>query len=176
MLVFEEVIRKYDKLIYNLAKKLMGNAADAEDVSQEVAIKIYRNLDKCKGEDYLPAWISRITHNACIDALRKKKGKYTDSLDEMLDFDDGEMAKQLPDAQPSPEELLLQKEVSEQIEEALQKLSPAYRSLIVLRDVQGHSYEEVAEIMALPLGTVKSKIFRGRAKLRQILTETKTSF
>ena len=169
MLSFEEVIHRHDKLIYNLARRLMGNAEDAEDVSQEVAIKIYRNLDKCKGEEYLPAWISRITHNACMDALRKKKGKQTDSLDNVLDLENGDVSRQIADDAPSPEELLLQKEVSKQIEEALQKLSVSYRSLIILRDVQGHSYDEVAQITGLSLGTVKSKIFRGRAKLREIL-------
>jgi len=122
-----------------------------------------------QGEEYLPAWISRITHNACMDALRKKKGKQTDSLDNVLDLENGDVSRQIADDAPSPEELLLQKEVSKQIEEALQKLSVSYRSLIILRDVQGHSYDEVAQITGLSLGTVKSKIFRGRAKLREIL-------
>ena len=171
MLKFEDVIIKYDKLIYNLARRLMGNTEDAQDVSQEVAIKIYKNLAKCKGEEFLQAWISRITHNACMDALRKRKGKHTDSLDEMTEFDEGEAAKQIPDEDAGPEELLLQKEVSEQIEDALARISVTYRSLIILRDVLGHSYEEVAEISGLALGTVKSRIFRGRAKLKEILLE-----
>jgi len=171
LLKFEDVIIKYDKLIYNLARRLMGNTEDAQDVSQEVAIKIYKNLAKCKGEEFLQAWISRITHNACMDALRKRKGKHTDSLDEMTEFDEGEAAKQIPDEDAGPEELLLQKEVSEQIEDALARISVTYRSLIILRDVLGHSYEEVAEISGLALGTVKSRIFRGRAKLKEILLE-----
>ena len=168
---FEDVIKKYDKLIYNLARRWMNNNEDAQDVSQEVALKIYKNLDRCQGEEYLQAWISRITHNACMDALRKKKGKPTESLDEMMDFDDGEAAKQVPDEAPTPEERLMQKEVAAQIEQALQKLPLKYRTLILLRDWQGHSYEEVAEITSIPLGTVKSRIFRGRTKLKEILLQ-----
>lgn len=168
---FEDVIKKYDKLIYNLARRWMGNNEDAQDVSQEVALKIYNNLDRCQGEQFLPAWISRITYNASMDALRKKKGKIAESLDEMMSFDDSETAKQVPDNDPTPEDRLLQKEVAQQIEKALEKLPLKYRTLILLRDWQGRSYEEVAEITSIPLGTVKSRIFRGRTKLKEILLQ-----
>ncbi|MCL2168721.1 MAG: sigma-70 family RNA polymerase sigma factor [Defluviitaleaceae bacterium] len=171
MPTFEEIIIKYDKMIFNLARRLMGNADDAQDVAQEVAIKVYKNLHKCKGEEYLAAWISRITHNACMDALRKKKGKKTESLDEFMEFDGDEFGKQIPATDSTPEELLLQKEVSSQIEDALTKLPIMYRTLVILRDVQGYSYEEVAEISGLALGTVKSRIFRGRGKLKETLLE-----
>jgi len=166
---FENVFLQYQKMIYNLAWRIMGNKEDAEDITQEVAMKIYRNLHKCKGEGFLSAWIGKITHNTCMDVLRRKKGKYTTSLDDVVELGDGEVQVQMQDNEASPEELLLQKEISGQIESALQKLPPEFRSLVVLRDVNGYSYEEIAEILDLPKGTVKSRIFRGRIKLKDIL-------
>jgi len=167
---FDNVFLQYQKMIYNLAWRLMGNKEDAEDITQETAMKVYRNLHKCKGEEFLAAWIAKITHNTCMDALRRKKGKFTSSLDDVMGFDDGEAQVQIEDSTTAgPEALLLQKELSEQIEAALQKLSPEFRSLVVLRDINGHSYEEISEILDLPEGTVKSRIFRGRAKLKNIL-------
>jgi RNA polymerase sigma-70 factor (ECF subfamily) len=172
---FEEIIMNYQKLIYNLARRIMGDMQDAQDVAQEVAIKIFRNLSKLRGEEYLSAWISKITHNTCMDFLRRRKGRHFDSLDEMLEIGDGEAAKQLPDPDVGPEALLLQKEVSEQIETALESLPLSYRAPIILRDIHGHSYDEMAEILNLPAGTVKSRLFRGRAKLKSILLEQNQS-
>ena len=169
MAAFEALLLKYEKLIYNLARRFMGNNEDAEDVTQEVAVKIYRNIKSCKGEEFLSAWISRITHNSCMDALRKRKGKNNESLDEIVDFGDGKMEKQFEDSAEGPEDALIRKELSEQIEGALMQLPVLYRSLVVLRDVLGHSYDEIAEIMGLPVGTVKSRLFRGRAKLKSVL-------
>ncbi|MDR2168058.1 MAG: sigma-70 family RNA polymerase sigma factor [Clostridiales bacterium] len=171
MLKFEQVILKHQKLIYNLAQRIMGNPEDAQDVAQEVAIKIYRNLAKCKGEEFLAAWISKITHNACMDALRRRKGRLHESLDEMLEIGDGEAAKQVPDPDAGPELLLLQKELSAQIEAALNQLPLSHRLPVILRDIHGRTYDEMAEILDLPAGTVKSRLFRGRAKLKAILLE-----
>ncbi|MCL2575201.1 MAG: sigma-70 family RNA polymerase sigma factor [Defluviitaleaceae bacterium] len=166
---FEDVFAKYQKLIYNLSRRIMGNDEDAQDITQEVAIKVYRNLHKCKGEDFVAAWISKITHNTCMDALRKRKGKFTSSLDDTVGFDDGEVQVQIEDEAIGPEALLLQKELNAQIETALLKLSTEYRTIVILRDVNGYSYEEIAEITGLPEGTVKSRLFRGRSKLKNIL-------
>ena len=166
---FEEIITSYEKYIYVIAYNIMGNKEDAMDASQEVAIKIYRNLKSCKGENFLKPWIGRITHNACMDALRKRKGKETFSLDEMQSEEDGKPSMQFKDVAPGPEALLLQKELSVQIRGALQKLPTNLQALIVLRDIQDHSYEEIVQILDLPEGTVKSRLFRARAKLKELL-------
>jgi len=147
----------------------MGNCEDAQDVTQDVAIKIYRNLHECKSEEFLGAWISKITRNACIDALRRRKDN-TWSLDEILEFDDGKAQMELPDPNPGPEMLLLQQETAKQIEGALHELSSPYRTVLVLRDMRGHSYAEVAEITGLRLGTVKSLLYRGRKQMKKILS------
>jgi RNA polymerase sigma-70 factor (ECF subfamily) len=104
-----------------------------------------------------------------MDALRKRKGKYQESLDDVVDIGDGQIERQVQDPAEGPEALLLRKELGGQIEIALEQLPPLSRSLIILRDVQGHSYEEMSEILDLPEGTVKSRLFRGRAKLKTIL-------
>ena len=166
---FEEVILKYEKLIYNLARRLMGDVEDAKDITQEVAIKIYKNLASCKGEEFLKAWISKITHNACMDALRRRKGKHFQSLDEIMEFDGGQLEASISQEGESPEGLLLRKELGGQIEAALAALPHAYREVVILRDVLGHTYEEMAEILNLPEGTIKSRLFRGRNQLKTIL-------
>ena len=166
---FEDIILNYEKMIYAIAWRIMGNCEDAQDVAQEVAIKIYRNMSKCCGEEFLGIWISRITRNTCIDALRRRKDNIW-SLDEVLETDDGQMQAQLPDPSLGPEALLLKQEVAVQIESALDELSAPHRAVLVLRDIQGHSYTEVMEITGLRLGTVKSMLFRGRTKLKKILS------
>ena len=166
---FDKVFLQYQKMIYNLAWRLMGNRQDAEDITQDVAVKVYRNLHKCKGEEFVAAWISRIVHNTCMDMLRRRKGRVHESLDEIVEIGDGQAVKQVEDDNPGPEELLLQKELGEQIEAAIEQLSAGHRLLIVLRDINGHTYEEIAQILGLPEGTIKSRLFRGRAKLKSIL-------
>jgi len=145
----------------------MGNTEDAKDISQEVIIKIYRNFDTGLRAEHAKAWVARITHNACMDELRRRKGKITESLDVPLD-DDGPQ-RQFSDPSDGPEALLLRKELSGMIGDGLAKLSEEHRALVVLRDVQGMTYEEIAEIAEIPIGTVKSRISRGRGQLKKIL-------
>jgi len=166
---FETLIIQYEKYIYNTAWRIMGNAEDAKDITQEVAIKIYRNLASITDIQHMRAWVARITHNACMDELRRRRGKATASMDAMLDLGDGEVEREIADTADGPEALLLRQELAGQIEEGLKKLSDEHRALIVLRDVQGMQYEEIAEITQMPLGTVKSRISRGRRNLKQIL-------
>lgn len=163
---FEKILIKYEKLIYNLARRIMGKNEDAEDITQEVAIKIYGNLKFCRGEEFLKAWIGKITHNACMDMLRRNKDKYTESLEVMA-----EIGEELVEQSQGPEDLLIRKELGKYLEAALEQLPAQYRSLIALRDIHGYTYEEVAEILQLPIGTVKSRLFRGRLKLKTILLE-----
>ncbi|MCL2573776.1 MAG: sigma-70 family RNA polymerase sigma factor [Defluviitaleaceae bacterium] len=172
MAAFESLIIQYEKLIYNIAWRIMGNAEDTKDMAQEAILKIYRNLATCKSIDLFKAWSARITHNTCMDELRRRKGRAAESYDAM--FDDGHDidARSGDLRSPSdddPETALLRKEMANMISEGLNKLSDEHRALLVLRDMQGLTYEEIAEITSLPLGTVKSRISRGRSNLKQIL-------
>ena len=171
---FETLIVQYEKLIYNIAWRIMGNAEDAKDIAQEAIIKIYRNLATCKSLELFKAWAAKITHNTCMDELRRRKGKAAESYDVMTE-EGREIARRggaLPPESPDdPEAALLRKEMSGMIGEGLNQLSDEHRALLVLRDVQGLTYEEIAEITSLPLGTVKSRISRGRSNLKRILIE-----
>ena len=166
---FEEIIKTYEKYIYVIAYNIMHDKEDAMDISQEVAIKIYRNLKSCKSESSLKAWIGRITHNACMDALRKRKGKTTQSLNQIQDDQGDRLEAQMESKAKGPEELMIEKEEQNQIRDILKRLSPNLQSLIILRDVEGHSYEEISQILSLPEGTVKSRLFRARAKFKELL-------
>ncbi|MDR1538704.1 MAG: RNA polymerase sigma factor [Clostridiales bacterium] len=156
---FEEIILLYEKLIYSVSYKYMGNAEDAKDVAQESILKIYKNISICKSMDKFKSWAARITSNTAIDFLRKRKVK-------LEPIDD------LPLASPDlPEETAERNETLRAVAKALKMLPEEVRTLIILRDLQGFSYEELAQTLELPLGTVKSKLSRARILMRKTLSE-----
>ena len=166
MLAFEELILKHEKIVYNLALRMMNHSEDAMDISQEVFLKAYRSLANFDERSAFSTWLYRITHNTCIDEIRKRKGKQTYSLEEDLESEDGSMQRQVADAGDTPEESLMRKEEKSEILRALDTLSEEHKAAIILRDVKGMSYEEIAEILDLSLGTVKSRINRARNQLK----------
>lgn len=171
---FETLIIQYEKLIYNITWRIMGNAEDAKDMAQEAILKIYKNLAACKSIDLFKAWAVKIAHNTCIDELRRRKNKTAESYDAMLEEGREEVHRDSAsqtDAGSSPEAALLQKELKGIIGNALNLLSDEHRALIVLREIHSLSYEEISEITNLPIGTIKSRISRGRSNLKRILTD-----
>ena len=166
MLAFEELILKHEKIVYNLALRMMNHSEDAMDISQEVFLKAYRSLANFDERAAFSTWLYRITHNTCIDEIRKRKGKQTYSLEEDLESEDGSMQRQVADDGDTPEESLMRKEQKSEILRALDTLSEEHKAAIILRDVKGMSYEEIAEILELSLGTVKSRINRARNQLK----------
>lgn len=166
---FERLIINYEKLIYNVCYRIMTNPDDARDVSQEVLIKIYKNISKCNDIKTFKSWIYTIINNTCIDEIRKRKGKYTESLDATVNNEDGEMDKQIPSNSLTPEQEIVKNETVNEVQIAISKLSENYRVLIVLRDIKGLSYEEIAQITNLPLGTTKSRLSRARKSLKDII-------
>ena len=166
MLAFEELILKHEKIVYNLALRMMNHSEDAMDISQEVFLKAYRSLTNFDERSAFSTWLYRITHNTCIDEIRKRKGKQTYSLEEDLESEDGSMQRQVADDGDTPEESLMRKEEKSEILHALDTLSEEHKAAIILRDVKGMSYEEIAEILELSLGTVKSRINRARNQLK----------
>ena len=166
MLAFEELILKHEKIVYNLALRMMNHSEDAMDISQEVFLKAYRSLSNFDERSAFSTWLYRITHNTCIDEIRKRKGKQTYSLEEDLESEDGSMQRQVADDGDTPEESLMRKEQKSEILRALDTLSEEHKAAIILRDVKGLSYEEIAEILELSLGTVKSRINRARNQLK----------
>lgn len=165
---FENLISRYEKKIYNFCYRMTNNKEDAEDLAQEVFIKVYRSLRLFKGNSKFSTWIYRIAYNTCIDKHRKKKMIHIISLSPAGE-DNENKDMDLPYQGLSPEERLLRKEQLMNLQLCIEALRPEYKSVIILRDIQNHTYEEIAEILNIPLGTVKSHISRARLSLRDAL-------
>ncbi len=167
---FEALLKKYRNLVYHVMMKMVRNPQEAEDLSQEAFIKAFNALASFNDEFAFSTWLMKIATNNCIDFLRKKKLK-TYSIDEPIQYKDDQVRMELPAADPNPERQLLNAERSIMIDEAIQSLPPRYRHVIVLRHKEEKSYEEIAEILKLPLGTVKARIFRAREMLNKKIRE-----
>lgn len=171
MEAFEAFIISYEKLIFNVAYRMLGNAEDAKDAAQDTIIKIYKNINNLSDIDGLKSWIYTITNNTCLDYIRKRKGKDTLSIDALIETDDGTMVQQIPSDEPTPEAALHKAERAKQIQNGINQLKPDYRILIILRDIKGLRYEEISKAMGSPMGTVKSRLSRARISLKNILTK-----
>jgi len=161
---FEELVSSYEKKIYNYCLRMTNSREDAEDLTQEVFVRVYKNIKSFKGGSQLSTWIYRIAHNICIDRYRKSKASVV-SLNQPKGEDD-EREIDLPSGSPSPEEHVIRGEQQKLLLNCISRLKPEYQTVIILRDIQHFSYEEIAGILNLPLGTVKSHINRARAALR----------
>lgn len=167
---FEELISLYEKKIYNYCYRMTNSREDAEDLAQEVFIKVYRNLKSFKGNSKFSTWIYRIAYNTCVDKYRKNKRVNTVSLNP--GNDEGANEIELVSGDPLPEDEVIQMERYKKLQACIAALKPEYKTVIILRDIQNYSYEEIAEILRLPLGTVKSHISRARAALCDALKGT----
>ena len=164
---WEEIVRQNSRRIYNLCFRFTGRAEDAEDLSQEAFIRVYRNLGSYHAEQgSLATWICSLTRNLLIDHYRRTRyQRMTDSID------DAEAAPghDLPSRERGPEQAVWSREVRDQVQEALTRLSPELREAVILRDLQDMDYKEIAQALHLPEGTVKSRINRGRIELARVL-------
>lgn len=170
---FEKLIISHERNVYNIAYRMFNNEEDAKDISQEVFMKVYKNLSKFDENSKFSTWLHRITVNTCIDELRKRKGKETNSIDESMNVEEGNIKKQYADTTSSPEQILIAKEDINNLKKFISSLSENHKTLIILRDIQGLSYSEIAEITNNSLGTVKSRLARARIQLRNILIHSK---
>lgn len=168
---FEKLIINYEKKVYNIAYRMFGNEHDAYDASQEIFIKVYNNLNKFDYKSSFSTWLHRLAVNTCIDEYRKakRKMKKTTSLDEPVPVGDGVLAKQLEDEALTPEQRIIQKEEVNEVREAIEMLKEEHKVVIILRDIQNYSYDEIAGILDCSMGTVKSRISRARNSLKDII-------
>ena len=161
---FEYLVAAYEKNVYNLALRMTGNPEDAEDMAQEAFLKAYSSLDSFRGDSKFSVWLYRIVSNVCLDFLRKQKKAQTFSLS--MEDDDGEESElELPDTRRLPEDELEKKLTRDAVQRGLAQLPEDARQILLLREIQGLSYEEIGEALGLEPGTVKSRIFRARKKL-----------
>lgn len=164
---FEELVKKYEQKIYNLALRLTSNPEEAGDILQETFLKAYRSLNSFKGEANFSTWLYRIAMNIALMRKRKEKGKVFESLDRILPTAEGELHKEIPDWSTNPEAEIENKEVRNILTNALASLPDDYRAVLVLRDIQNLSNKEVSEILKLSIPTVKSRLHRARLFLRE---------
>lgn len=163
---FEELVRLYEKRVLALTRRMCKNPEDAAEAAQEAFFAAWQGLGSFRGDSSFSTWIYRLASNACVDLLRREgKRRAAASLD------DEELNLDLPASLPSPQEEAERRELREQIEEGLRALPPEYRAALVLREMQQLRYDEIGEVLGLDIGTVKSRISRGRKKLRAFLLE-----
>jgi len=168
MKAFEQLVTMYQDRIYALSYQLTGNHADAEDLAQNVFIKAYQALPKFRNEADLGTWLHRIAVNLSINEKRKKRPDI--SLDSPVQTRDGEIPRLVASDVESPEEAYENKEFSGMVRRALKELSVEHRAVLVLREMQGYSYDEIAVMLDCSLGTVKSRINRARQTLKKEIT------
>ena len=170
---FERLVRKYEKYVCTTVYSVVRNYDDSFDVAQEVFLKLYHNIGSFKGESSFSSWLYRIAKNTALDFLRKdKKNKNNVSL--YTENSDGEeTVMDIPDTSvsSSPEQTAVKNEAKEILYSALDEISDEHKEIIILRDVDGYTYEEIAEMLGLEYGTVKSRLFRAREALRKKLLE-----
>lgn len=170
---FNAIVVAYQDRVYNLCLRMLGSPQAAEDAAQEAFISAYRSVGRMRGSN-LRSWLLRIAANASIDELRRRRRQPQVSLDAPAPSaagEDAERAMQVPDPAAGPEHLALRGEVREALQAELLRLPPDQRLAVVLCDVEGLSYEEIAVTMRSSVGTVKSRISRGRARMREAVRE-----
>jgi RNA polymerase sigma-70 factor (ECF subfamily) len=173
---WEEIVQRYNRRIYNICYRFAGSADDAQDLTQEVFIKMYRTLNSYDMErGAFMTWVTTITRNLLVDHFRKsKQDRVTDSIDAApSEHEDATpLSDKIQDRTPTPDASAQSRETRETVHRALQKLSPDLREAVILRDLQDMDYREIATVLHVPEGTVKSRINRGRAELARLLQRT----
>jgi RNA polymerase sigma-70 factor (ECF subfamily) len=172
---FIVLMRQNQESVYRLAYHLLGDEEEAKDATQEAFVKAWRKFDTLKWETSR-AWLLKITVNLCLDWLRRRKfrvdfgeGSVNRSQSEGKGEPQDSLEYQLPDSSPDPLEQCLSEEVQTKVRAAISRLAPRYRAVVILRDLEGLSYREIAEMLNVEISKVKSNLFRGRRELKEIL-------
>ena len=168
---FETLVRLYEKKVYTLCRRMCGSDEDAQEAAQDAFLSLWRSAKSFRGDASLSTWLYRLATNACIDLLRRNKRG-----GERVSLDDEETTFELVDESPLPEQALERKETQRLVEKGLAALPEDYRAILLLREAEGLSYAEIAEAMHMELGTVKSRISRGRVLLRNYLSASGNFF
>lgn len=163
---FNYLMEQHERRMYAVALRMCANREDAQDCLQEAMLRVFRAIKSFKGESSFATWTYRITMNTCLDELRRKKNRQNTSLDSLLDLgwspvDEGE----------SPERHAMRTQMRELLVRAIAELPDDMRTAVVLRDIEGYSYDEIASMLTINVGTIKSRISRGREKLRDKLKQ-----
>jgi RNA polymerase sigma-70 factor (ECF subfamily) len=168
---FEELVNRYEGKIYRLGMNITGNSEDAEDVLQEAFLKAFQHLPEFREDSRFYTWLVRIAVNEGLMKLRKRRTDRTVPIEDEVDEEGGVVPREFADWKPNPEQQYAQVEIETILRDAAQTLPPAYRTVFLLRDVEGLSTAEAAEVLNLTEGTVKARLFRARLMLREELSK-----
>ena len=162
------LVERHHNLVYNTAYRMLGDAGNAEDATQTAFIRAYRSLSRFRGKSAFSTWLYRIVSNVCLDILRTRRGD-TVGLEVSHDGDDEVQQRSLPDESAEPAANVERSELQRVVHRAISQLPEDYRMVLVLYDITGFSYEEIAGILQIPLGTVKSRLNRARLALKDVI-------
>ncbi len=168
---FEALVKRYDRNVFRIAQHITQNREDAEDVVQDAFLKAYSNLEQFQGQSKFYTWLVRIAVNEALMKLRRRRPERTVSLDQEVQTDEDSMPREVADWAPNPEQQYNQAELKDILGKTIQGLPPSFRTVFVLRDVEGLSTEETAEALNLSIPAVKSRLLRARLQLRERLSK-----
>src|SRR6266581_4417987 len=168
---FEELVRRYDRNVFRIAQHITQNREDAEDVVQDAFLKAFQNLEQFQGQSKFYTWLVRIAVNEALMKLRRRRPERTVSLDEEVKTEDDSVPREVADWSPNPEQQYTQAELREILDRTIHGLPATFRTVFVLRDVEGLSTEETAEALSLSVPAVKSRLLRARLQLRERLNK-----
>lgn len=173
---FNELVKKYEKQVYNFAYRLTGNYDDANDIAQEAFLRVYNAIGSFRGDASFTTWLFRITTNVFLDDRKRARAHPHTSLDEHMELEESSVTRQIEDPSPSPEAITEENERGQILQDAIHSLPDYQRAMVSLYHTEQKSYEEIAEMMDLPIGTVKSRLNRARLALKEKLTPLKELF
>lgn len=166
---FDQLVRRYEKRVFNCALRISGNYNDASDVAQEAFIRAFSSIQTFRGDAKFATWIYRIVTNVYLDERKKSKAHRQTSLDDYIELEENSVSRQIEDDSPTPDEVVENKERARALQNAINSLPDYQRVIVTLYHMQHRSYEEIAEILNLPIGTVKSRLNRARIALGEKL-------
>ncbi|MDO8683359.1 MAG: sigma-70 family RNA polymerase sigma factor [Armatimonadota bacterium] len=176
MSAFDQLVERYEKRVFNFAYRMAGNYDDANDVAQEAFIRVFNSIGTFRGDANFSTWLYRIVTNVYLDERKRAKSHLHTPLDDYIELEENSVARQVEDTGPTPEALVEQTERHDLLQFAIKSLPDYQRIMVVLYHTESKSYEEIAEIMNLPIGTVKSRLNRARLALKEKLEPIKELF
>ncbi len=173
---FDDLMRRYEKKVYNFAFRLCGNYDEANDVASETFVRVYNALHNFRGDSSFITWLFRITTNVYLDERKRKRAHPHQSLEEMIELEETTVVRQIEDPNPTPEQQIEARESVDLLQAAIDSLPEYQRMMIVMYHTESRSYEEIAVVLELPIGTVKSRLNRARLSLRDKLEPLREHF
>jgi RNA polymerase sigma-70 factor, ECF subfamily len=173
---FDVLARGYEKRIYNLAYRLSGSYDEANDISVDALLRVFQALHLFRGDSHFSTWLFRIVTNVYLDRRKRVRNKQHLSLEEYIELEENSVSRQVIDPSPGPEETVERRERADILQNAINELPDYQRAMVVLYHTEGLSYEEIAAVFSLPIGTVKSRLNRARLVLKNKLDPVKELF